>query len=94
MKEAIIIAVFAFVLLLVNAGQKTGADDPEQKPAVRTSEKLAAQRDQRQKTENARTEWLADPERGWIRTEERPLKERERSRVEDSKSRQQSLWEY
>lgn len=94
MKEAIIIAVFAMVLLLVNSGQKTGADDPEQKPAVRTSEKLAQQRDQRQKAENTRSEWLADPDRGWIRSEQRPSKERERSRVEDSNRRQEPLWEY
>jgi len=96
MKEAVIIAVFALVVLLVNSGQNTGADDPEHKSAVHTSAKVSQQPERRQKAENSHSEWFPDPERGWVRVEpdQRPQKERDSSRVESPNRQKQSLWEY
>ena len=94
MKAAIHVLLFGLIFMLVSAGQYSGSDSKAeppsgQKPAIEN-------RDQRQKSETARSEWFADPQRGWIRADQRDNdKNRDRSRARNSggKSAPQ-VWEY
>jgi hypothetical protein len=92
MKAAMGAIFFGLILMFVTASDRTGADSKAQS---RVGEKGAIeQRDQKQKSDTAQTEWFADPERGWIRAEEHAQKERERPRNKNSENKAGVLWDY
>jgi len=89
MRAAIGAVIFGVILMLVTAGQRTGADYNN---GPRGDYK-ATETPKREKSDATTTEWLADPQRGWIRVEQRPQKDRENPRNKNS-DRKANTWEY
>lgn len=69
MKAAIAIVICALILLLATAVHRTIADHENRKDIA------AIELDQDHKTDSTRSEWSADPSRGWIRLNDRANKE-------------------
>lgn len=90
MRVAIGAAIFGVILMLVTAGQRTGAD---YKNDSHSNDKVGEARGAREKSDNAPTEWFPDPQRGWIRVEQHPQKDRDNSRNKNSDKKANS-WEY
>jgi hypothetical protein len=94
MNAAVIGIVFCTVFLLATAGQRTGAGIDD-KPEDRNRDKFAIQNHAERREKNP-GQWFADPERGWIRSEDRPRKDQEnsRDRAQNSAGRTGGNWEY
>jgi hypothetical protein len=90
MRAAIGAVILGVILMLVTAGQRTGAD---YKHDSHRGDKVADSRGPRQKSDPAPTEWFPDPQRGWVRVEQRPQKERDNQRNKNPDNKGNS-WEY
>ena len=89
MRVAIGAVILGVILMLVTAGQRTGAD---YKNSSHNDDKADA-RSPREKSDTATTEWFPDPQRGWIRVEQRPQKDRENQRNKNP-DHKANTWEY
>lgn len=93
MKAAIAIVICALILLLATAVHRSIADRQNREAdALRNGDIAAEDLDQDHKTDNRRSEWSADPFRGWIRLNDRAHKESEASETNPKNNR--TLWEY
>jgi hypothetical protein len=90
MRAAIGAVIFGLILIFVTAAQRTGA---EYKNDAHGSDKVADSRSPREKSDTAQTEWFPDPQRGWIRVEQRPQKNRDDPRNKNSENKA-NTWEY
>jgi hypothetical protein len=90
MKAAIGAVIFGVILMLVTAGQRTGADD---KNGPRIVDKVGEARSPREKSDASTGEWFPDPQRGWVRVEQRPQKDRDNPRKKNSDNKA-NIWEY
>lgn len=92
-------AIFGVILMLVPAGQPTGADYKNAAPGhhdrngAPSDYNAGEARMPREKSDTGQTEWFPDPQRGWVRVEQRPQKDRDDSRNKKSDKNANS-WEY
>ena len=88
--------LLGFVLFFIVLSPRTGAA-PDPKNAKRSDDKVAVQ-DPHSKQKQGDGEWFPDPERGWIRLQERQSKAREdqhnRSNTTVKDQSDRTRWEY
>ena len=89
MRAAIGAMIFGVILMLLTAGERTGAD---YKNGSRSENKADA-RSPRGKSDTTTTEWFPDPQRGWIRVEQQPQKDRDNQRDKNPDNKA-NIWEY
>jgi hypothetical protein len=90
MRAAIGVVIFGVILMLATAGERTGADS---KNGPRGDDKIADSRGAKDKSDNTSTEWFPDPQRGWIRVEQKPQKDRDNQRNKNP-DHKANTWEY
>ncbi|HEX2385248.1 MAG TPA: hypothetical protein VHL99_01725 [Candidatus Binatia bacterium] len=99
MRATIGAAIFGVILMLVTAGQPTGADYRKTAPGhpdrngIPTGDKVGEARMPREKSDSGETEWYPDPQRGWVRVEQPTQKDRDNPRNKNSDNNANN-WEY
>jgi hypothetical protein len=81
---------FCLTLMILTNDIRAAENGPNQPP------KKAPQSDDNTSNKSNHARWSADPERGWIRSEERsdPRKKSEGNPKEDENKQRGSLWDY